>query len=46
MTNIEQYINYDKVPCLTPINVSDIEIPKKNSEYLLYDNFLSEYNTE
>lgn len=49
MTNIEQYTN--KHRCKRHhtdahnININ-IEIPKKASEYLLYDNFLSEYDTE
>ena len=54
MTNIEQYINHNRVPCSQyqqdqsnpSIDSSNIEIPKKSSEYLIVDNFLSEYNTE
>lgn len=51
MTNIEQYIN-NGTRChhpssITPsIDCSNLNIPKKISEYLLLENFLSEYNTE
>lgn len=55
MTNIEQFINYNKRTCQyqnqnndsnnPSIDNSDLNIPQRISEYLLVDNFLSEYNT-
>lgn len=56
MTNIEQFINYNKKTCqyqnqnnnsnYPSIDNSDMNIPKRTSKYLLVDNFLSEYNTD
>lgn len=54
MTSIEQYNNFingtscskNKSSDIIIVNNENLNIPKKTSEYLLVENFLSEYNTD